>query len=189
VKRHRGNTADVPRQSRHTSRRRAVAGQQPQYHGLVAAAGSQKRRRRVKRNTVNRAAVPRQSRHTSRRRVAEQVAARYSARAQPQRVTNHAFAVEEKQPLSKHRAQSPSSNQQQPVVRANTTAHRAQRFAFKAELVATRENRLQLLHGGLKRVQERGARYYAADELRIPAPPLDDRARIGFALFVAHGEF
>jgi hypothetical protein len=27
----------------------------------------------------------------------------------------------------------------------------------------------------LKRVQERGARYQVADELGIPAPPLDDR--------------
>ena len=55
--------------------------------------------------------------------------------------------------------------------------------------VATRENGLQLLHGGLKRVQERGARYQVADELRIAAPSLDDRALIAFALFVAHGEF
>jgi hypothetical protein len=36
--------------------------------------------------------------------------------------------------------------------------------------VATRENRLQLLHGGLKRVQERGVRHQLADELRISAP-------------------
>ena len=36
----------------------------------------------------------------------------------------------------------------------------------------TRENGLQLLHSGLKRVQERGARYQVADELRISAPPL-----------------
>ncbi len=42
--------------------------------------------------------------------------------------------------------------------------------------MATRESRLQLLHGGLKRVQERGARYQVADELRISALPLDDRA-------------
>ncbi len=42
----------------------------------------------------------------------------------------------------------------------------------------TRENGLQLLHSGLKRVQERGARYQVADELRIPAPWLDDRALI-----------
>jgi len=39
---------------------------------------------------------------------------------------------------------------------------------------------LQLLYGGLKRVQERGARYEVADEieLRIYAPSLDDRALI-----------
>ncbi len=42
----------------------------------------------------------------------------------------------------------------------------------------SRENGLQLLHGGLKRVQERGVRYEVADELRISAPPLDDRAWI-----------
>ena len=41
----------------------------PQFHGLVVAAGCQKRRRRVKRNRENIAAVLRQSRHTSRRRV------------------------------------------------------------------------------------------------------------------------
>jgi hypothetical protein len=54
--------------------------------------------------------------------------------------------------------------------------------------VATGENRLQLLHGGLKRVQERGVRYQAADELRTPAPPFHDRALIALALFVAHDE-
>jgi hypothetical protein len=56
--------------------------------------------------------------------------------------------------------------------------------------VATRENRLQLLHGGLKRVRERGARYKVADEgeLRLPAASLDDRALIAFALFVARDE-
>jgi hypothetical protein len=32
--------------------------------------------------------------------------------------------------------------------------------------VATWENSLKLLHGGLKRVQERGTRYKVADELR-----------------------
>ena len=41
----------------------------PQFHGLVVAAGCQKRRRRVKRHRVNTAAVPLESRHTSRRRV------------------------------------------------------------------------------------------------------------------------
>jgi hypothetical protein len=132
----------------------------------------------VKRRRVNRAAVPLQSRHTSRRRVAEEVAARESARAQPERVTNRAFAVEAKQPSSKHPAQSPSADQQQPVVRANATSHRVQCMGCKGAPVATRENRLQLLHGGLKRVQERGARYKAADELRIPAPPLHDSALI-----------
>ena len=40
----------------------------------------------------------------------------------------------------------------------------------------TRENGLQLLHGGLKRVQERGACYKVADKLRISEPLLDDRA-------------
>jgi hypothetical protein len=44
----------------------------------------------------------------------------------------------------------------------------------KGESVATRENRLQLLHGGLKRVQERGTRYKAADELRISAPTFNN---------------
>jgi hypothetical protein len=119
------------------------------------------------------------------------VAARESARAQPERVivTNRAFAVEAKQPSSKHDAQSPSGNQQQPVLRANTTSHRVQCIGFKGAPVATRENGLQLLHGGLKRVQERGARYQVADEFGIPAPSLDDRALIAFALFVAHGEF
>ena len=144
------------------------------------AAGCQKRRRRVKRHRENRFAVPRQSRHASCRRVAEEVAARESARAQPERVivTNRAFAVEAKQPSSKHGAQSPSGNQQQPVLRANTTSHRVQCIGFKGAPVATRENGLQLLHGGLKRVQERGARYQVADELRIPAPSLSDRVLI-----------
>jgi hypothetical protein len=142
----------------------------------------------VKRNRLNIVAVPLQSRHTNRRRVAEEVAARESARAQPERVTNRAFAVEAKQPSSKHRAQSPSHNQQQPVLRANATSHRVQSFGCKGARVATRENRLQLLHGGLKRVQEHGARYKVADELRLPAASLDNRALIAFALFVAHDE-
>ncbi len=37
-------------------------------------------------------------------------------------------------------------------------------------MTVTRENSLQLHHGGLKRVQERGARYEVVDELRISAP-------------------
>ena len=41
----------------------------PQLYGIVAAAGCQKRRRRVKRNSGNPAAVLRQSGHKSRRRV------------------------------------------------------------------------------------------------------------------------
>ncbi len=41
----------------------------PQFHGLVPAAGCQKRRRRVKRDRGNIVAVRRQSCHTSRRRV------------------------------------------------------------------------------------------------------------------------
>ena len=158
VKRHRGNTSAVALQSRHTSRRRVVRGHQPQSHGLVVAAGCQKRRRRVKRHRGNIAAMPLQSRHTSRRRVAEEVAARESARAQPECVTDRAFAVEAKQPLSKHGAQSPSGNQQKLALRANMTSHRFQCIGFKGAPVATRENGLQLLHGGLKRVQERGAR-------------------------------
>jgi hypothetical protein len=169
------------------------AASSPQSHGVVQAAGCQKRRRRVKRDRANRVAVRRQSRHTSRRRVAEEVAARESARAQPERVivTGRAFAVEAKQPASKHGAQSPSGNQQQPVLRANSypTSHRVQCIGFKGAPVATRENGLQLLHGGLKRVQERGARYQVEDELRISAPSLDDRALIAFALFVAHSDF
>ncbi len=68
------------------------------------------------------------------------------------------------------------------------TSQRIQCIGFKGPRVATRENRLQLLHGGLKRVQERGARYKVADELRTPAASLDDRALIAFALFVAHDE-
>ena len=118
----------------------------------------------------------------SRRRVAEEVAARERARAQPERVivTDRAFAVEAKQPLGKHRAQSPSGNQQQPVLRANsyTTSHRVQCIGCKGAPVATRENGLQLLHGGLKRVQERGVSYQVADEFGISAPSLDDRAWI-----------
>ena len=42
--------------------------------------------------------------------------------------------------------------------------------------MATRKNRLQLLHGGLKRVQERGTRYKVADDLRISEPSLGDGA-------------
>jgi hypothetical protein len=106
----------------------------PQSHGVVAAAGCQKRRHMVKCHRVNLVAVPLQSRHTSRRRVAEEVAARESARAQPERVTDRAFAVEAKQPSSKHDAQSPSANQQQPVLRANTTSHRVPCFGFKGRL-------------------------------------------------------
>jgi adenylyl- and sulfurtransferase ThiI len=86
-------------------------------------------------------------------------------RAQIIRITliNAAFAVEAQQPSSKHPAQSPSANQQQPVLRANATSHRVQCMGWKGAPVATRENRLQLLHGGLKRVQERGARYQVSD--------------------------
>ncbi len=47
----------------------------------------------------------------------------------------------------------------------------------------TRENGLQLLHGGLKRVQERGARYEVADELRISAPQLGACACNVFGIF------
>jgi hypothetical protein len=92
---------------------------------------------------------------------------RESARAQPERVTNCAFAVEAKQPLSKHGTQSSACNQQQPVLRANsyTTSHRVQCIGFKGAHVATRENSLQLLYGGLKRVQECGSRYQVTDEL------------------------
>jgi hypothetical protein len=108
------------------------------------------------------------------------VAARESAGAQPERVTNRAFAVEAKQPSSKHPAQSPSANQQQPVLRANATSHRVQRIGCKGAVarVATRENRLQLLHGGLKRAQEGGVRYKVIDAPRISAPSTGDCARI-----------
>ena len=41
--------------------------------------------------------------------------------------------------------------------------------------MTTAENGLQLLQGGLKPVQERGALYEAADELRIRAPLLGER--------------
>ncbi len=108
------------------SRKERDAALSPQFHGDVAAACCQKRRRRVKRDRGCRVIVPRQSRHTSKfscRRVAEEVAARESARAQPECVTDRAFAVEAQQPSSKYRAQSPPGNQQQPVLRANTTYH------------------------------------------------------------------
>ena len=119
------------------------------------------------------------------------MAARESARAQPERVivTGRAFAVETKQPASKHGAQSPSGNQQQPVLRANsyTTSHRVQSIGFKGAPVASRENGLQLLHGGLKRVQERGVRYQVADEFGISAPSFDDRAWIHLRSGIARG--
>jgi hypothetical protein len=83
---------------------------------------------------------------------------------------NRAFAVEANQPSSKHRAKLPSANQKQPVLRANATSHRVQCFGIKATVVATRENRPELLHGGLKRVQEHGARYRVANELRLSVP-------------------
>jgi hypothetical protein len=73
VERHRCNPESVPIQnfiqSRHTSRRRVVGGQQPQSHGGVGTTSCQKRRRRMKRDRANMIAVPLQSRHTSRRRV------------------------------------------------------------------------------------------------------------------------
>ncbi len=65
VKRNRVNMIVVPRQSRHTSRRRVVGGQPPQLRCVVAAAGRKKGRGWMKRNRENRAAVPLQSRHTS----------------------------------------------------------------------------------------------------------------------------
>ena len=72
-------------------------------------------------------------------------------------MTNRECAVEAKQPSSKRRAQS-SSDQQQPVLRANTASQLIQCTYFKGAPVANRETCLQLLHGGLKRVQKRGAR-------------------------------
>ena len=42
--------------------------------------------------------------------------------------------------------------------------------------MTTAEIGQQLLQGGLKPVQERGARYEAADELRLCAASLDERA-------------
>jgi hypothetical protein len=77
---------------------------------------------------------------------------------------NRAFAVETKQPSSKQGAQSPSGYQQQPVLRANATSHRVQWIGCKEAPILTRENGLQLLQGGLKPVQERGARYQIVDE-------------------------
>jgi hypothetical protein len=78
--------------------------------------------------------------------------------------------------LSQQRAQSASSNQQQRGSRANITSHCLKCIGFKGAPVATRKNRLQLLHGGLKRVQECGAHYKVADDLRISAPSLGDGA-------------
>lgn len=50
--------------------------------------------------------------------------------------------------------------------------------------ISALENNLRLLHGGLSRVQERGARYHVADELRISALAFlqrwaDTHSRIG----------
>ena len=45
------------------------------------------------------------------------------------------------------------------------TSDRIRCIDLKGAPVATRENGLQLLHGGLERVQERGARDEVADEL------------------------
>jgi hypothetical protein len=89
-------------------------------------------------------------------------------------MTDRAFAVETKQPFSKLQTQSPSSNQQQPVLRAKTTSHSIQRIDFKGTPGPTtnpgnRENGLQLLQGGLEPVQERGT-HQEVDELRISAP-------------------
>jgi hypothetical protein len=77
--------------------------------------------------------------------------------------------------LEKQKKTGPSDNQQQPVLRANsyTTSHRIQYIGFKGAPVATRENGLQLLDGGLKRVQERGARDEVVDESFISAPSLN----------------
>ena len=144
----------------------------------------------MKRHTENPVAVPRQSRHTSCRRVVEEVAAREGTHAQPHCiiVTNRAFAIETKQPSSKHCAQSPSGNQQQPVLRANTTSHRVRWISFKGAPVTTLENRHHTHGGDLKPVQERGARYEAADELRLCAAPLDERVFIHLLWEKAQGK-
>jgi hypothetical protein len=77
--------------------------------------------------------------------------------------------------LEKQKKTGPSDNEQQPVLRANsyTTSHRIQCIGFKGAPVATWENGLQRLHGGLKRVQELGAREEVVDESVISAPSLD----------------
>jgi hypothetical protein len=122
--------------------------------------------------------VRRQSCHTSLRRVAEEVAARENACPQPVVMTDRAFAFQAKQLSSKHHAQSPSDNQQQPALRAYTTFHRVPCAELKGNAITTAEIGLQLLQGGLKPVQERGALYEAADELRLCAASLDQRAFI-----------
>ncbi len=109
------------------------------------------------------------------------MAPRENARPQPERITYRAFAVETKQTFSKLQTQSPSTNQQQPVLRAKTTSHSIRRIDFKGTPGPTtnpgnRENGLQLLQGGLEPVQERGTRHEVFVELRISAPSLDNRA-------------
>ena len=88
-------------------------------------------------------------------------------------MTNREFSIEAKQPSSKRRAQS-SSDQQQPALRANTASQLIECTDFKGVPVATRTTCLQLLHGGLKRMQKRGACYEVADELRMSEPLFDD---------------
>jgi hypothetical protein len=110
------------------------------------------------------------------RRFFEEVAARESTRAQPECVTDHTFAVEAKQPSNKRCAQSPPGNQQQPVLRANTTSHRVRCIGLRKPPVTTRKNSLQLLHGGLEPVQEHGALDKLVDELRLLAPSLGSRS-------------
>jgi hypothetical protein len=86
-------------------------------------------------------------------------------------ITDRAFAFQAKQLSSKHRAQSPSGNQQQPVIRANATSHRVPCAELKGNAITTAEIGLQLLQGGLKPVQERGVRYKTFDKLPIILPP------------------
>ncbi len=139
----------------------------PHFHRVVEVAGCQKRRRRVKCEGMNIAAVHRKSRYTSHSRVVEEVAPRENACPQSVVITHRAFAFQAKQLSSKDHAQSPSYNQQQPALRSYTALHRVQCAELKRNAITTAEIVLQLLQGALKPVQERGARYQGADELRL----------------------
>ena len=104
VERHRRNEVSVIQQSRHTSRRRVVGGQQPQSHGLVVGAGCQKQRRRVKRDRPNRVAVPRQSRHTRHSRFNKEMTSGKNRSPVSERRLDRPSTWPTKQPVSDHGA-------------------------------------------------------------------------------------